>query len=163
MYLPSGPQQPDPHELKTFWRRARADWPALKAGRDFHVRWIGLDHASTEEIIELIETGDKTGTFTLPWIVERTDHPNPHVDDPIILIDFTGQPRLLLRLTRIYSKLFGQITAEDIAIDGSPVRSLDIWQPLHIGYWNALLSPFKLEVSDDMPVLIEHFELLSTQ
>ena len=160
MYLPEGPPQPAPAALDAFWRAACDRHPALNQGRPYHVRWIGLDHDSTEEVLELILAGDKTGTFTLPWIVERTDHPDPEPGDPIVLIDFTGQPRVLVRLTNVYATRFGRVTEQDIAIDGSPVRSLEIWRPLHTQYWNALLEPFGLEVTDDMPVLVEPFELL---
>ena len=51
-------------------------------------------------------------------------------------------------------------TAEDTAVDGSPVRDPAIWVPLHTVYWNALLEPFGLTVSDDMPFWVEAFELL---
>ena len=161
MYLPDGPQRPDPSELDQFWRAACERSRELAQGPEYQVRWIGLDHDTTEQILELILAKDKTGTFTLPWIVERTDQPNPKAGDPIILIDFSGTPRVLVRLTRIHNVPFGEITAEDIAVDGTPVRSLDIWRPLHTQYWNEMLSPFDLEVSDDMPVLVEAFEVLA--
>jgi uncharacterized protein YhfF len=160
MYLPDGPQRPDPDKLDAFWRAACENHPELAQGPGYQVRWIGLDDDSTEQVIELIETGDKTGTFTLPWIIERTDQPEPQVGDPIILIDFRGKPRLLVRLTRVYQVTFGEVTEDDIAIDGTPVRTLEVWKPLHTQYWNALLAPFDLSISEDMPVLVEPFELL---
>ena len=160
MYLPEGPRRPARKALDDYWRAACGRIPALAAGRPYHVRWIGLDHDSTEDVLELILAGDKTGTFTLQWIIERTDHPDPESGDPIVLIDFAGNPRVLVRLTKVYAVHFGEIAEQDIAIDGSPVRSLEIWRPLHTQYWNALLAPFDLEVTDDMPVLVEHFELL---
>ena len=160
MYLPEGPQRPDLAELDEFWQAACSRNQGLADGPAYQVRWIGLDHETTEQIIELIVAKDKTGTFTLPWIIDRTDQPDPQIGDPIILIDFAGKPRVLVRLTKIYTVPFGEVTDEDTAIDGSPVRSIDIWRPLHTQYWNALLAPFELEVSDDMPVLIEAFELL---
>ena len=160
MYLPDGPERPDPAELDAFWAAALKQMPELATGPGYQARWIGLDDDSTEQVIELIRAGDKTGTFTLPWLVERTGQVMPRVGDPIILIDFNGKPRLLVRLTEVYSVAFGEITAADIAIDGSPVRTMDVWRPLHTRYWNALLAPFDLTVSDDMPVLVEPFELL---
>ena len=163
MYLPDGPDRPDPAELDGFWRAAFDKRPELAQGPDYQVRWIGLDDESTEQIIDLIETGDKTGTFTLPWIIERTDQPDPKVGDPIILIDFHGKPRLLVRLTSIHQVSFGTVTEDDIAIDGTPVRTLEIWKPLHTQYWNALLTPFDMTVSEDMPVLVEAFELLESR
>ena len=32
-----------------------------------------------------------------------------------------------------------------------------VWKPLHTDYWNALLQPFGLTVSDDMPFWAERF------
>ncbi len=160
MYLPEGPARPNPAELDAFWSTAVDHLPELTDGPNYQVRWIGLDHDSTEQVIELITIGDKTGTFTLPWIVERTDRQQSRVGDPIILIDYDGKPRLLVRLTGTHSVTFGEVTDADIAIDGTPVRSLDVWKPLHTRYWNALLEPFDLTVADDMPVLVEPFELI---
>jgi uncharacterized protein YhfF len=159
MYLPEGPARPDKTSLDAFWARARAanaaaGWPA-----DYQVRWIGLDAPSTREILDLIRSRDKTGTFTLPWIVERTDQPAPQAGDCIILIDFDGAPALIVRLVRIHRVRFGTITAADTAVDGSPVRDLGVWKPLHTRYWNALLMPYGLGVTDDMPVWVEQFEV----
>jgi hypothetical protein len=35
-----------------------------------------------------------------------------------------------------------------------------VWKPLHTAYWGALLAPFELAVSDDMPFWAEPFELM---
>ncbi len=157
-YLPPGCAQPDPQELDAFWRQAAQHCSPVAS--DYSVRWIGLDHDSTEQVIDLILAGDKTGTFTLPWIVEQTDHPHPGAGDAIILIDFEGHPRLLFELTDISTVNFGDVTEEHTAVDGTPVRDLTIWKPLHTTYWNGMLKPFGLEVSASMPVWIERFNLL---
>lgn len=152
-YLPSGPPQPVPAEIDDFHRVSG------HAG-DIHVRWIGLDQPSTDQIIDLIKARDKTGTFTLPWIIARTDKRWPKVGEALILVDFAGKPALAVRLTKVYETTFGKITAADTAVDGTPVRDLAVWKPLHTQYWTALLKPFGLSVSDDMPVLIEAFDLI---
>ena len=59
MYLPEGPDRPDTSELDAFWRAACENHPELAQGPGYQIRWIGLDDASTEQVIELIETGDK--------------------------------------------------------------------------------------------------------
>ncbi|MCS6946582.1 MAG: ASCH domain-containing protein [Steroidobacteraceae bacterium] len=160
MVLPPGPRRPEPAALERFWAAARAALPDVDLGETYQVRWIGLDAPTTRQIFELIRARDKTGTFTLPWIVERTDQRAPRAGDALILIDYDGTPTLLVRLTAVRQVLFGDIGASDIAVDGSPVRDLAIWKPMHIEYWNALLAPFGLRTSDDMPVWIETFELL---
>ena len=158
-WLPPGPARPDPTALDAFLVRAGvADRGAARASTQ--VRWIGLDAPSTRSIFDLIRKGDKTGTFTLPWIVERTGLEPPTVGQKLVLIDHDGRPVLLLCTTEVREVVFGRVTALDIAIDGSPVRDPVIWKPLHTEYWNALLGPFGLAVSDDMPFWAERFTLL---
>ena len=154
------PAQPDRSELDNFWRVAKQEVTQAKLGDDYQVRWIGLNDETTKQILELIQTGDKTGTFTLPWIVARTDQAPPKSGDAIILVDFDGKPKQLVRLSTVDEVPFGKITSEHTAIDGTPVRGLDVWKPLHTQFWNQMLEPFDLSVCDDMPVLIEKFELL---
>lgn len=156
-YLPPGCGTPDLAELDAFWARARQ---ALTLPENYQVRWIGIDRDTTRQVIELIREGDKTGTFTLPWVVERTEQPVPAVGDTIILIDFDGTPELIVRLTAIDAVAFGAIDESHTAIDGTPVRDLAVWKPLHTNYWNGMLAPFDLTVSDDMPVWVEKFELI---
>jgi uncharacterized protein YhfF len=157
MYLPEGPARPSRAALDAFWAEARAACPDAGLAEAYQVRWIGLDAPSTRDIFDLIRRRDKTGSFTLPWIVARTDQPPPAVGDCIILIDFDGSPTLLVRIDHVHGARFGTMTAADIAVDGSPVRDLAIWKPLHTRYWNDLLQPFGLTVSDDMPVWVERF------
>lgn len=159
-WLPEGPARPDTRALQRFWQSARGIPSGAVAGDGYQVRWIGLDHDSTEQVLALIEAGDKTGTFTLPWLVAHTDQPAPRVGDCIILIDFTGRPRLLVRLTGIEEVTFGALDERHTAVDGTPVRPLMIWKPLHTRYWNPMLKPFGLQVTDAMPVLVERIELL---
>jgi uncharacterized protein YhfF len=160
MYLPPGPAHPTKTALDAFYAAARTANRELTLGDDYRVRWIGLDADTTRQIFELIRAGDKTGTFSLPWLVERTGQPAPQVGDRLILIDMNGRPTLLVRLTGVYMTLFGRVTAADTAVDGSPVRDLAVWVPLHTQYWNELLRPFGLAVTADMPFWVEQFELL---
>ncbi len=159
MYLPEGCLPPKESALAEFWGAAQRAVPSL-SGQEYQVRWIGLDADSTRQIFDLIRMRDKTGTFTLPWIVERTSQPTPRAGDNLVLIDIDGAPTLLVRITDVRRVLFGKVTAADTAIDGSPVRDPAVWKPLHAMYWGALLKPFGLEVSDDMPFWAEPFELL---
>ncbi|MFM7707885.1 MAG: hypothetical protein ACKO9D_07700 [Gammaproteobacteria bacterium] len=96
----------------------------------------------------------------LDGFLERAGLAPPSVGQKLQAIDHDGRPVLLLRTTEVREVLFGRVTALDIAIDGSPVRDPAIWKPLHTRYWNALLQPFGLAVSDDMPFWAERFTLL---
>jgi uncharacterized protein YhfF len=160
-YLPSPAIAPSAAALEAFRVAAKAAAPLLQLdGAQLEPRWIGLDQDSTHAIFQLIRIGDKRGTFTLPWIVERTGTPTPTVGNLLVLVDMDGTPTLLVRVTRLDRAVFGAVRAEHTVIDGSPVRDPAVWVPLHTQYWNNHLAPFGLAVSTDMPFWIEEFELL---
>ena len=160
MHLPEGATPPQPEALAAFLAAAAGSRPDVAMVGNCQVRWIGVDRESTHRIFDLIRTGDKTGTFTLPWIVERTGQAEPAPGRLLVLIDMNGTPTLLVRTTSVRLAIFGRVTTEDTAVDGSPVRDPAVWIPLHTRYWNGLLQPFGLAVSDDMPFWIEAFELV---
>ncbi len=160
LYLPAWATPPPPGAIEAFVAaaaRARAD---VDADAGCQVRRIGRDAATALRIFDLIRIGDKRGTFTLPWIVERAGLPGPAVGRLLALLDAAGRPTLLLRITRVGSAIFGKVTAEETAVDGSPVRDPAVWVPLHTDYWNDLLAPYGLAVTADMPFWIEEFELV---
>lgn len=154
------PAKPSSAAVAAFWARAQQAVPELQSAAGCQWRWIGLDAPTTRQIFDLIRAGDKTGTFTLPWLVERGERPPPQVGDCLVLVDYDGTPTLLVRTRRVHTVPFGAMTNEDTAVDGSPVRDIAVWRPLHTAYWGAMLAPHGLVVTDDMPVIVEAFELL---
>lgn len=161
--LPSQPAPPDTAAIEHFWQAQAARLPKSVGAGGYQVRWIGLDDPSTEQVLALIVQKDKTGTFTLPWLLTEGGQPLPRVGDSVVLVDFKGQPRLLVQLTHIEEVSFGALDLRHTAVDGSPVRPLSIWKPLHTRYWNPMLAPFGLQVEEQMPVLVERFTLLTPQ
>lgn len=160
MYLPEGPRQPGADSLEQFFVAACQSCPHLDPQAGYQVRWIGLDAPTTLQIFERIRSGDKCGTFALPWIQSRTGQPEPTTGDQMVLIDFDGRPTLLVRLTDVYLQRFGSVTEQDTAIDGEPVRALDTWIPLHTRHWNKALAQFGLSVTPDMPFWVQKFALM---
>ncbi len=160
MYLPEGPSRPEMDSLEGFFSGACRGSRNVELEAGFQVRWIGLDALTTLQIFDRIRSGDKRGTFALPWVQTRTGQPEPKAGDQLILINFDGRPTLLVRLTEVYLQRFGSTTAEDTSIDGQPVRDLATWIPLHTRYWNKVLAPFGLSVTPDMPFWVEKFELI---
>lgn len=163
MYLPEGCARPHPEALDAFWKDACVTLPQGTLAETYTVRWIGTDRQGTSDVLDLILARDKTGTFTLPWIVEHTDQPEAHPGDCIVLIDYDGVPSLVVRIDAIDTVHWGALTAADTAVDGTPVRDLETWIPLHTTYWNGMLAPFGLAVEDGMPIWIERFTPLHSR
>jgi len=144
-----GPEQnPDVELLGAFWQQAIKAVPEI--ARDHQVRSIGIDEETTDLIIQFIKTGEKIGTYSLPWLP----------DTPIILVSYDGIPKVVVQITSVYETTFGEISLNDTSLDGPPVRDLDVWIPLHTEYWNGLLSKHNRACTADMPVLVEKFKFI---
>ncbi len=159
-YLPDGPDHPTQAALDSFWAEARAADPNLSD--PYEVRWFGIDAETTQMIFDYIKEGVKVGTFTLPWILENTGQSPAEAGQPVILIDYDGTPTLVLRILDTTTVSFGDIDASITRLDGPAVQDPAIWKPLHQQFWESQLEKFGLTVTDDMPVLVERFELVHT-
>ncbi|MGI9232584.1 MAG: ASCH domain-containing protein [Woeseiaceae bacterium] len=159
-FLVKGCTTPSEAAIDRFYAEAERRLLDANLPNDYQVRWIGADETSTRNILEHIRSGQKTGTVSVPWAIERSGQPVPRTGDAIILINFDGTPAVLIRITAIEEVPYGEITEHHTALDGPRVRALEIWKPLHLGYFNMLLRPYDLVVDDDTPISFENFELL---
>ena len=154
-----GPEQnPDVELLGAFWQQAIMAVPEI--ARDHQVRSIGIDEETTDLIIQFIKTGEKIGTYSLPWLMEAEGHPKAMPDTPIILVSYDGIPKVVVQITSVYETTFGEINLNETLLDGPPVRDLDVWIPLHTEYWNGLLLKHNRVCTADMPVLVEKFKFI---
>ena len=154
-----GPEQnPDSELLDAFWQQAINAVPEI--ARDHQVRSIGIDEETTDLIIKFIKTGEKTGTYSLPWLIEAEGYPKTTPNTSIILVSYAGIPKVVVQITSIYETKFGNISLDDTSLDGPPVRDLDVWIPLHTKYWDGLLSRYNRVCTPDMPVLVEKFKFV---
>jgi uncharacterized protein YhfF len=156
--IADGPAMPDTDVLDAFWADATAAHPELEG--DHQVRSIGIDAETTELILDFVKAGSKVATFSLPWVMAANGFPDSAPGTPIILTDYSGIPRLVVRLTAVRETTFGDIGPAETGMDGPPVQDPDVWIPLHREYWNGLLAAYGRECSDDMPVLVEPFEFV---
>jgi len=127
---------------------------------NYEVRQIGTDAEMVNLILDRIRIGEKTMTFSLPWIVQRTGGTEPTVGHYSIIVDADGSPCMLFRITDVKSLLFGEVSEKELAREGVPMRTVEAWKPLHVYVWNLKLEPFDLTVSDDMPVWAEYFDVV---
>lgn len=125
---------------------------------DVETRRLGADPAMVERILAVITGGEKTMTFSLPWLAEEEGRLPPAPGRLIVLLDAEDSPRLLLRLTAVRACRFGEVDAEDLAREGVPMRDPEAWRELHEWVWNARLKPLGKRVSAEMPVWAEYFE-----
>lgn len=128
----------------------------------WEVRRLGTDEAMVERILAVIARGEKTMTFSLPWVAEAEGAPPPSPGGCIVLLGADGAPRMLVRIAEVKARRFGDVSEADLAREGIPMRDPTAWRDLHRLVWNAKLAPLGRAVSDDMPVWAEYFDLIGS-
>ncbi len=153
-----GPKLPELSALQAFCKRANDKIDNI--GTISQVRSIGIDEETTGLILDFIREGEKIGTFSLPWVMAKEGQTETASGTNIILSDYYGIPQLIVKITKPFLKTFGTISPKETALDGPPVRDIKIWKPLHFEYWNGLLKEYGKRCSEDMPIIVEPFELI---
>lgn len=146
-----------------FWQGCKQSLTAPPADGFYRVRSIGGTPKSTDVITKLILAGDKTGTFTSPWMYEGDRSITPEVGAYSVLTDSENIPRAILRTTELLTLPFNRITEEETAVDGPAIRPLNIWSPIHVTFFTKELDARGKEFSKDMPVTVEKFEVVCTE
>jgi uncharacterized protein YhfF len=145
-----------------FWRDFVELQGGASADREFVVRRIGRTMDMCEQLLELIVTGEKTGTFSLPReFVEGRGI--PRVGDYLMLTHFDGSPGCIVVLDAVEVLPFSDIRLVHVACEGPGARDLEVWRTIHRRYWTELLEKSGEEFRDDMPVVYQHFKLVHTR
>ena len=114
------------------------------------MRRLGDDPAICSLILDLVRSGQKTGTFALAEEFTTAGEALPAVGEYLVLTDFDGPAGCIVQLTEVTTKPFADITVEDIACEGPGLRNLAAWRELHWGYWGRLLERLGRSPRPDM-------------
>jgi len=141
-----------------YWNAAKASSASI--GEDYWVRRIGANKPVVDNILALVLSGEKCGTFGLKHLLDRQPGNGPTMGGEAVVVDMDGVPHAIVRTLQLTPVAYKDITEDHLTIEGPGARQLDRWQEIHWPYWSALLEPHGLEPSADMIVMVEHFELI---
>jgi len=146
--------------IEEYWEACRRERPAETAGRGYRVKCFGSDPAMSRLLLDLIRGGQKTGTFALEWEFEDRPEDRPAPGDLTIVTDAGGEPGALIRIAGTEVVPFSAIGAEHLRHEGPALREPAAWRKVHWAFWTPALRAMGREPSDDMPILVQRFELL---
>ncbi|MEG3655960.1 ASCH domain-containing protein [Arenibacter palladensis] len=96
-------------------------------------------------------------SFSLLGLQHRKE-PLPKVGAFMILTDWNGKAKCIVRTTAVKLKPFFSITKEYVQIDGLGDKSLEYWKKYHWDYFSRELAPFNRVPRDSMIVVCVEFE-----
>lgn len=148
--------------VERFWQGCLPGLEHPPADGFYRVRYFGRTQAVADVILRLIREGEKTVTFTSPWIYAGDRATTPVVGGYSVVTDFAGQPNLVVRTTSVETKPFNAVTEADSQYEGPAVRPLEAWREVHWRFFSAVLEPLDRAPSQEMPVTVERFEVVCT-
>ena len=111
-----------------------------------------------DQLLTLVLDGTKTGTASALWCYEDNE-PIPHIGELSIILDGAGQPRAVIRTTRIDIVPFNEVTEEHAYSEGEGDRTLASWRHDHESFFSHTL-PADKPFTPTMPIICEQFQLL---
>lgn len=99
----------------------------------------------------------KAATFSLLGLQHRKE-PLPKIGAFIVLTDWNGKAKCIIRTTAVKLKPFFSITKEYAQLDGLGDKSLEYWKKFYWDYFSRELAPFNRVPRDSMIVVCVEFE-----
>lgn len=126
----------------------------------YRVRHFGRDAERSARILSLIAIGEKTVTFTSPWIYEGNRGLTPVVGQYVVVNDFADTPKLVLRTTALKTIPYEDVDETDAQYEGPSVRTREAWRRVHWDFFTDALKPLGKQPTNTMPVTVERFEVV---
>jgi uncharacterized protein YhfF/GNAT superfamily N-acetyltransferase len=112
------------------------------------------------ELAELVVHGPKRATAGLVAYNERHPDEVPRPDGYSVVTEFDGTPRCVIRTAWLDQRPLREVDAAFAWDEGEGDRTLADWMDGHRRFFNRECKALGIDFSDDLPVLLERFELL---
>lgn len=153
-----------------------AEHPSVRALWREYLKSIGEDIENTEKtytswhfdvtedsansLLQLVLTGSKRATASLPWTFEFDGQPIPVVGDYSIITDWNGIAHCIIQTTKHKVFPFDQVSEEFARKEGEGDLTLAYWHKAHQHFFSHECARIGRKFSEDIPVLCEEFELI---
>lgn len=145
---------------EALWARCSVELSFTAQARGYSERCIGNSAEIVDQVLELVISGEKTGTFSLPDELARLG-PLPRVGDYLVLTRFDGRAACLVVIESCEELPFDEIGPSHIQTEGSAVRDINAWRDFHRQYWGAVLASRGESFSQSQPIVAQRFRLLA--
>lgn len=113
-----------------------------------------------DECAELVVKKIKQATTTSVWWFDKNKESLPKVGDIAIVTNWDGEPRAIIRTTKVEITKYKDITAAYAFIEGEGDKTLSYWRKVHWEYYANEMNQFDEFPSEEMELVCEYFETI---
>ena len=126
-----------------------------------YIYWhFGNSEKGANALAELVSIGKKKATASALWVYEHDNEPVPQIGDYSIIVDWAGDPKVIIKTINVEILPFIEVTQEFAAKEGEGDLSLNYWRRVHRDFFDQECSRIGRQYIDNMPVVCEEFELV---
>jgi len=141
-----------------FAAECRPFLPPGTAADDLPTRRLGRTAGLCDRLTGYILARQKTGVFSQPEDFPAGGLPRP--GDMAVLVNFSGEPRCLIRYDECELLSLGQVGPRHVAVETAALRDLAAWRKFHRDYWAPVFAARGEELTDDVPIVYQRFTVL---
>jgi uncharacterized protein YhfF len=145
-------------EVEAFWREF-CRLHSVPADARHDVFAFGDNPALIDELLALVLHGPKRATAALLLEFETAGDPLPVVGGHSVVLDGDGRPRCVVRTSEVRIVPFAEVDAAFAFDEGEDDRTLGSWREGHRRYFGRVCARLGRSFAEDMPVVLECFEL----
>lgn len=113
-----------------------------------------------DECAELVVQKIKQATSPSVWWFEKNKEPLPKKGDIAIVTNWNGEPKAIIRTTKVEIVKFKDITPKYAHTEGEGDRTLAHWKKVHWDFYQNEMKTFNESPSEDMEIVCEYFETI---
>jgi len=113
-----------------------------------------------DECAELVVQKIKQATSPSVWWFEKNNEPLPKEGDIAIVTNWDGEPKAIIRTTKVEIVKFKDISPEYADTEGEGDRTLAYWKKVHWDFYQNEMKPFNEYPSEEMEIVCEYFETI---
>ena len=141
-------------DIEKFWNRFLSSNPDYST-KTIPPRYYFCDNKKDADVCADLDI--KKATATSLWWFQQHNEILPKVSDLAIVTDWKGNPKAIIKTTKIEHVAFNQITAEFAEIEGEGDKSLKYWKEVHQAYYEREMETYNDKFDENMIIVCEHF------
>jgi len=146
--------------VKDFWNEFCLKRSFAEAGEKYQVWNFGSTREMARELADLVLSGKKTATASLPETYETKPDEKPTVGTYSVVTDFDGVPVCVVQTTEVNHVPFNEVGPEFAFDEGEGDQSLDCWRGVHSEYFSKEAFELGIEFSENSLICCERFRLV---
>lgn len=143
-----------------YWKLFQAEHPEFLDTNIPPSYFFCDNQKDTDECAELVVRRIKQATSPSVWWFTKNKEEFPKAGDLAIITNWEGEPKAIIRITKVALVKLKDITPEYANREGEGNRSLAYWKQVHLEYYSREMKQYDESPHEEMEIVCEYFETL---